>query len=107
MRDLPPDHHVALRAAELPPGQVREVFLAGRSVAVANVGGVFPALAGTCPHAQGPLAEGRLEGSVLTCPQHGWTFDVRDGSCAVSPEDGIASFPVELIDGAVCVRIQR
>jgi nitrite reductase (NADH) small subunit len=65
--------------AELPPGGAKEVEHDGRIVALFNVDGVISAIDGICPHQGGPLAEGELEGSVVTCPWHGWQFDVRTG----------------------------
>ncbi len=53
--------------------------MADRVVAIFNVAGAYYALDGVCPHQGGPLGKGRLDGCVLTCPWHGWQFDVRDG----------------------------
>ena len=48
-------------------------------VAVANVAGEFHVIDGLCPHQGGPLGTGTLCGTVLTCPWHGWQFDVTTG----------------------------
>src|SRR5437763_370712 len=63
--------------SELPPGSAREVEHDGRIYALFNVDGVISAIDGICPHQGGPLAEGPVEGTTLTCPWHGWQFDVR------------------------------
>jgi nitrite reductase/ring-hydroxylating ferredoxin subunit len=65
--------------SEIPPGTGREVTAAGRIIAVFNVDGQFYALDGICPHAGGPLGRGTLHGSIVTCPWHGWQFDVTCG----------------------------
>lgn len=65
--------------SECPPGTGLERVVGDRIVAVFNVGGQFYALDGVCPHQGGPLGKGCLEGSVVTCPWHGWQFDVRTG----------------------------
>jgi nitrite reductase/ring-hydroxylating ferredoxin subunit len=65
--------------SELPPGTGRHVQLADRAVALFNVGGEIYAIDGSCTHRGGPLGEGRLEGSVVTCPWHGARFDVMTG----------------------------
>ena len=101
----PTGHQPALHLADLAPGAMREVFLQGRSVALARVGETVHAMDGVCPHAGGPLAEGRLEGSTLTCPAHGWSFDVVTGACHVNPEDRIRILAVQVVDGVVCVQI--
>ena len=48
-------------------------------VAVFNVAGKFCATQAKCPHSQGPLNEGQLDGSTVTCPWHGSEFNVCTG----------------------------
>ena len=64
---------------DVPPGSAIEVTAAGRVFAVYNVEGEIHVLDGICPHAGGPLGQGALEGNVITCPWHGWQFDVTTG----------------------------
>lgn len=101
----PPGYADVLAADELAPGQLVEVIVAGRTVAVANVDGRFLAVTGACPHAGGPLAEGYLEGATLTCPLHGWTFDLHTGRCHVDPAASLQRWEVSVVDGRVCVQI--
>jgi nitrite reductase/ring-hydroxylating ferredoxin subunit len=54
-------------------------------VAVFNVGGTFCATQARCTHRQGPLAEGKLEGSTVTCPLHGAQFNVCSGAVLRGP----------------------
>ena len=51
----------------------------GRVLAVFNVEGTYYALDGICPHQGGPLGKGQLNGCVVTCPWHGWQFNVATG----------------------------
>lgn len=92
-----------MRRSELCEGELREAFVRGRSVALALVDGRVHAVDGTCPHAGGPLAEGHLEGTTLSCPMHGWSFDVTTGECHVNPEDRIRILGVEFVGDVVCV----
>jgi nitrite reductase/ring-hydroxylating ferredoxin subunit len=71
---------------QIPPGEIRAIEVDGTVLAVANVDGNFYAMDGTCPHAGGPLGEGFLKGCVVTCPWHGWQFDVTNGECTFSPD---------------------
>jgi len=65
---------------EIPPGTGKMVIgLFDKPIALFNVDGAFYAINQICPHRGGPLAEGSLQGSVVACPWHGWTFDVRTG----------------------------
>jgi nitrite reductase/ring-hydroxylating ferredoxin subunit len=99
-----PDGMVAAaRLDEIPPGGLLEVRAGERSVVLARTAeGVF-CIAATCAHAGGPLGDGTLEGTVVTCPYHGWSYDVRDGSCLVDPSVSVAVWPTEVVDGVVCV----
>lgn len=102
----PPDgFEVVLHRDALKAGQVIEVIIAGNAIAVGNVDGTFYACSNSCPHAEGPLGEGSLQGSTLTCPYHGWQFDLRDGSCLTSPDDPVHTYPVQVVGDAVCVAV--
>jgi nitrite reductase/ring-hydroxylating ferredoxin subunit len=64
---------------ELPPGAAKEIEYEGRVYAIFNVDGVVSAIDGICPHQGGPLADGSLSGTTVTCPWHGWQFDLQTG----------------------------
>jgi nitrite reductase/ring-hydroxylating ferredoxin subunit len=68
-----------------PAGSLRKVVLGGEDVLVANVGGKLYAMTNTCTHRGGPLDEGELEGSTVTCPWHGGQFDVTTGKVVGPP----------------------
>jgi nitrite reductase/ring-hydroxylating ferredoxin subunit len=64
---------------DCPPGKAIELVAGDRIVALFNVDGTFYALDGVCPHQGGPLGKGALTGCLVTCPWHGWQFDVTTG----------------------------
>ncbi len=72
--------------SELPEGSAAEVEFEGRVYALYNIKGVVSAIDGICPHQGGPLAEGLLEGTTVTCPWHGWQFDVCTGKTPLGPK---------------------
>ncbi len=74
--------------SEIPKGEGRWFDVNGKQVAVFNCNGTFYAIDNVCKHQGGPLGEGDLEGTVVTCPWHGWTYDVTSG---VSPDDSDCS----------------
>jgi nitrite reductase/ring-hydroxylating ferredoxin subunit len=84
------------KVSEIPVGGIRQVSSGGKPIALANMGGTFHAIDGTCLHRGGPLGEGTLEGGVVTCPWHGWQFDVRTGKNPVNSAAAVACFPVEV-----------
>jgi nitrite reductase (NADH) small subunit len=84
------------KVANVTPGSIHQVSAAGRTIALANVAGTFHAIDNTCLHRGGPLGEGTLEGTVVTCPWHGWQFDVITGKNPVNPAAAIGCFAVEV-----------
>lgn len=88
---------------ECPPGTAKELVAEDRIVALFNVDGQFHALDGVCPHQGGPLGQGMLSGCIVTCPWHGWQFDVTTGQHQTSQSLVHPSFPVKVEDGEVYV----
>jgi 3-phenylpropionate/trans-cinnamate dioxygenase ferredoxin subunit len=68
------------KADEIVEGAMNEVTVDGQRLLVAWTGGKYYAVQNTCPHMGSLLSQGRLEGTVVTCPRHGSQFDLRDGS---------------------------
>src|SRR6266516_72208 len=85
------------------PRFVKVVSVEGRSLALFRVKDEYFAIANVCLHRGGPLGEGNLSGSVVTCPWHGWNFDVRTGSFTVIPTLKVATYKVKEQDGSVMV----
>ncbi len=77
---------------ELPPGHPKLVELSGIRIVLARIGETVHACGDVCAHKGGPLSDGRLSGTRLACPWHGWMYDVRTGQCTF-PGRG-ASVPV-------------
>jgi nitrite reductase (NADH) small subunit len=86
----------ATKKNEIPPGTIREFELDGKTVALANVDGKFFAINNTCLHRGGPLGQGEMDAAVVTCPWHGWQYDVRTGKVAANPAVGVETYPVEV-----------
>ena len=89
--------------ADVPPGTATTVDAAGRTLGLFNVDGALYAVDNTCPHRGGPLGEGDLEGAIVTCPWHGWCYDVTTGTRDGNPVVRVACYPVTVEDGAAYV----
>ncbi|MCH2201748.1 MAG: Rieske 2Fe-2S domain-containing protein [Fuerstiella sp.] len=92
---------------DIPEGKSAEVVAEGRVFAVFNIRDKFYVLDGMCPHAGGPLGQGTLQGCIVTCPWHGWQFDVTTGQHQLS--DGICQpgYDAAVVDGMVVIRLDE
>jgi nitrite reductase/ring-hydroxylating ferredoxin subunit len=93
------------RLDELEPGSLACARVGEEELALARIGDEVYALHGHCIHLQGPLCEGRLEGYVLSCPWHGWQYDVRTGENEFDRAIKLETYPVQIEDGEVKVAI--
>lgn len=71
--------------ADIPSGTLRYAEIDGLPIALANVDGTIYAFDDTCRHEGGPLSAGVLRDDTVTCPWHGWTYNVRTGKAIVPP----------------------
>jgi 3-phenylpropionate/trans-cinnamate dioxygenase ferredoxin subunit len=77
-------------------------------IVVCRVDGRLFALDDNCSHADTPLSEGRLRGFTVTCPLHGASFDVRDGSHSGPPAwEGVPCHVVREVDGVSVVVLRE
>ena len=95
----------AAKAADVPAGTIREFQVGGKAIALANVGGQFHAISNTCLHRGGPLGDGPLEGLLVTCPWHGWQYDVSTGKVGQNPSVGVEVYRVEVRGDEVFVDV--
>ena len=92
------------RFDDLLAGSARHVRVGKRDVAVVRVGDEVFALSNLCRHAFGPLADGHVDGYILSCPWHGWRYDVRTGTTD-HPNADVSTYPVHVRDGEVLVTV--
>lgn len=95
----------AIALSDLPPGKCQEVSVEGKPVAVYNVEGTVYATSNTCVHRGGPLGQGMLDGPVVMCPWHAWSWDVRTGENTANPTLTIPTFEVKVEDGQILVKV--
>ena len=73
------------KVSELQPGEKKEVRVGLSRLLLMNVGGAFYATGSRCTHLHLSLADGTLEGNIITCPHHGSKFDVTTGAAVGEP----------------------
>lgn len=87
---------------DIPAGHGMLLDVDGVSVALFNAGGGrFHATSPLCPHEDGPLAEGWLEGDAVVCPWHGFDFELNTGRCRVDENLSISVYPVRVTGDSV------
>jgi 3-phenylpropionate/trans-cinnamate dioxygenase ferredoxin subunit len=104
---------------ELKNGTMKAANLAGRQILLARVGDKYYAVDNLCPHMKGNLSQGKLEGTVVTCPLHGSQFDISNGQVvrwlkggliskvgkAIKPSKDLTVYNVKIEDGEVLVEV--
>ena len=91
---------------DIPAGKSKVVDVDSRQIALFNVGGAFYAVDNWCAHRGGPLGEGTLRGTTVTCPWHGAQYDVTNGQALSPPAPaGVRAYPTQVEDGGVWVEV--
>lgn len=93
------------RVGEIPPGSARQLTVDERWIALFNVDGSYHALDQLCLHRGGPLSEGHVRDCIVTCPWHGWQFDVRSGALVQDPSVGVTRHETRIVGDDIQVRL--
>lgn len=108
-------------ADELEPGDHVVTEKNGIEVGVVNVEGDYYAMANRCPHQGGPICRGQVKRKrevtsaepgervevelsderTISCPRHGWEYDLESGVHLGDPEVSLPTFEVEVVDGEI------
>lgn len=100
-----PDFVTVARVDDVPAGAVTTVRAGDEEITLAHVDGAFYATQARCIHLEGPLGEGVLDGTVLTCPWHGWQYDIRTGENEFDRAIQLRTYEVRIEDGDVQVAV--
>lgn len=92
---------------DLQPGKARAFRVRETDVAIFNMDGALHAIENSCLHAGSALSGGALCGKYVSCPSHGWRYDITTGALAVAPELKLRTFPVKVIDGKVMLEMEQ
>jgi len=93
------------RTGDIPAGSARQVTVEGRWVGLFNIDGAYHAVDNLCLHRGGPLCEGSVKGSIVTCPWHGWQFDVTSGTMMQDPTVGVTHHDTRVVGDEIQVRL--
>ena len=91
--------------SEIPVGTGKVVEVGGKKLAIFNSDGTFYAMDNTCQHRGGPLSEGSVAGGIVTCPWHGWTYEVASGACGIDPSMKLSTYNVKVEGSDIFVAV--
>ena len=92
--------------SDIPQGSGLCVTAGEKKIALFNVRGTIHAIDDTCTHRGGPLSEGELTGTEVTCPWHGGLFNVTTGAVLGAPAtQDVSSYKVRVEDNDVEVEV--
>ena len=82
-------------AADVPANGMKEFSVGGVNVLIVHTGAAYVAFQALCPHEAIPLEQGMHDGSVLTCLEHMWQFDLKTGAPLGDALDGLRGYPLK------------
>jgi len=83
----------------VPKGKLHLVAIGREEVVLFRRGDEILAIGNECPHQGGALCDGWVEGDIVTCPLHGWEFDLRSGACMTIPGERVPRYAVTVENG--------
>ncbi len=86
----------AAKISEVPNFGKKVVSISGREILLVNIKGTLFAVENECPHQGSPLGAAVVKDGYISCPRHGYRFNLTDGKCAEHPEFVLKTFPVQL-----------
>ena len=93
------------RVGDVPEGQGKLVRAGPREIALFLVDGEYRAIKNPCPHEAEDLWRGRIREGSITCPNHGWRFDLQTGKCTRGGDRDARVFPVKVEGDVILVGV--
>ena len=88
---------------EIEEGKGKVVEIDGKEIAVLNYKGKFFAISNACAHMQGPIGEGECNDGKVTCPWHGWEYELESGKNTFDENIKLDTYEVKIEGGDVLV----
>lgn len=91
------------KTSEVPNFGKKVVSVSGKEILLVNIKGAIYAVENECPHQGSPLGAAIVKDGYISCPRHGYRFNLTDGTCAEHPDYKLATFPVQLSGDEILV----
>lgn len=100
------EYHAVAKTDEIKDGDVMQVLIGRREIALFNVEGALYATDDMCTHAYASLADGYIEGDIIECPLHGGCFEIKTGKVASAPAtEDLRTYPVKVEGDSILVGV--
>ena len=99
------DFVTVARIGDIPSGSGKQVTVNDRWVGLFHLNGQYHALDNVCLHRGGPLSDGLVSGCIVTCPWHGWQYDLTSGTLVQDPAVGVTRHETRVVGEEVQVRL--
>jgi nitrite reductase/ring-hydroxylating ferredoxin subunit/alkylhydroperoxidase/carboxymuconolactone decarboxylase family protein YurZ len=96
--------HDVMATADLAPGGLTRVDCDGRGLFVHHADDGWKVFDSRCPHQTTNIPHLALQGATLTCPKHGWVFDLRSGQCTEKGDSPLKRWESKVADGRLLAR---
>ncbi|NLF69024.1 MAG: Rieske 2Fe-2S domain-containing protein [Candidatus Anammoximicrobium sp.] len=93
------------KVGDIPEGQGASYVVGEKVVGLFHHGGVYYAINDLCPHMGASLSDGHVENGVVTCPWHGWRFQISDGTWCDNRRIKTESYEVRVVGDEIRVRV--
>ena len=103
---LEPDWWLVTSLAEIPEQGVLDLKLKGHKLLLSRQGETVTCFHNACSHLGVPIDGGECEDGILTCPYHGFQFELGTGNCLTAPAVPLRPYPVKVNNGQVFVQLE-
>ncbi|HEY3308861.1 MAG TPA: Rieske (2Fe-2S) protein [Desulfuromonadaceae bacterium] len=96
---------IVAKLSDVPNFGKKLVTVAGREILLINIKSAIYACENECPHQGSPMAAAIVKEGTISCPRHGYRFNLIDGSCRDFPEYTLKIFPVQIVGEDILVEL--
>ena len=90
---------------DLPEGAGKEFLVSGKIVAVFRLEQQVFALDGMCAHQGGPIAQGQVQNNCVTCPWHGWQYNLHNGNNLLTGKQMLATYQTAMVGDEIWIDV--